>query len=103
MNSYLESAKQFATGGLMGGSILNSITKKKDNFKDNEEISNTTITIVIIVLLVLFIAYIFMCIAVYKLTNSSLQLILFILFGLVYLWFALIYYAFSGYRFVKVK
>ena len=103
MNAYIDAAKQFATGGMLGGTIMNSISPKRANFEDTPEISNTTLTIVLVVLVILFIAFIFLCIAVYRLTGSALQLILFILFGFIYLWIALIAYGFSGYRFVKVK
>lgn len=103
MNAYIEAAKQFATGGILGGTIMNTVSPKRANFEDTAEISNTTITIIIIVLIILFILYIFLCIAVYKLTGSALQLLLFILFGFLYLPIALIAYAFSGYRFIKVK
>ena len=104
MNAYIDAAKQFATGGMLGGTIMNSISPKRANFEDTQELSSTVVAVVVVVLIVLLILYIVLCIAVYRVTGGSvLQLILFILFGFIYLWIALIAYGFSGYRFVKVK
>ena len=103
MNAYAEAIQKLATGGMLGGSIWNSITPKRANFEDVQELSSTVVAVVMIVLILLIVLYIVLCIAVYKLTGSVLQLILFILFGFAYLWIALIAYAFSGHRFVKVK
>lgn len=103
MTNYIDAIKSFTAGGMLGGTVLNSITpKKRDNFEDKQLSSGMT-AFVIILVIAIFIAYIVLCVAVYRLTNSGLHLVLFILFGFLYLWIALIYYGFSGHKFVKVK
>ena len=84
------------------GLLINSLSGRS-NFADtptatasNEKIS-TTILIIIIVLVILFI--ILFSVATYKLTGSTLQTILCILFGAIYILIAYIYYAFSGYKY----
>ena len=57
----------------------------------------TVITILVIIILVC----ILLAIATYKLTNSKLQTILCLLFGIFYIVIAYIYYGFSGYKFIQ--
>lgn len=82
-----------ATGGL-AKMMASSVDPTKQQFTD----LNTTITIVVIIVVIL---YILLTIAVYKLTDSGLQALLFLIFGGVYMAIALIYYGFSGYKIIK--
>ena len=57
--------------------------------------------VVITILVIILIIYILLLIATYKLTHSVLQTLLCLIFGIIYLTFAYIYYGFSGYKFAK--
>ena len=59
-----------------------------------------TATIIIVVVIILVI-WIMLLMSIYKLTDSGLQTVLCFFFGGFYLILALIYYGFSGYKFVK--
>lgn len=82
------------------GLIANSYTKKgSEHFMDSDT-STAMIVILVLVLVTLFVAGI---IAVYRVTSGSiLQVILFVLFGSLYLWLAIIVYGFSNYKFMKI-
>lgn len=82
-----------ATMGLAGLAVPN-----KAKFTDIS--SGVTATIIIVVIIILVI-WIMLLMSIYKLTDSGLQTVLCFFFGGFYLTFALIYYGFSGYKFVK--
>ena len=62
--------------------------------------SGITASIVIIIVIILII-WIMLLIAIYKLTDSGLQTVICFFFGAFYTTLALIYYGFSGHKFVK--
>jgi hypothetical protein len=86
------------------GLLINSLSGRS-NFTDTS-VNNTstsdissTVLIVVIVLVILFL--ILFVVATYKLTGSTLQTILCILFGAIYILLAYLYYAFAGYKYLK--
>ena len=86
-----------SVGGLSGAfKLLTSNTEKKSNFEDTY-----TDTVIIVIVVIIIIIYILLLIAMYKLTDSGLQTLLFFLFGFLYLMIVLIYYGFSGYKIIK--
>ena len=87
-----------ATMGLAGLAIPKNISRS--NFIDTEP-SAGVIALVIIIFILIFVIYTMLYMATYKLKDSVLQTILCVCFGYVYLTFALIYYGFNGYKFVK--
>ena len=89
------------------GLLINSLSGRS-NFTDtptntisnSNTISETTLIIVIVIVILFLILFV---VATYKLTGSTLQTILCILFGAVYILLAYLYYAFSGYKYLKPK
>ncbi len=90
------------------GLLVNSLSGRS-NFTDitnattatnatNATISTTTLIIVIIIVILFFILFV---VATYKLTGSVLQTMLCVFFGAIYILLAYIYYAFSGYKYLK--
>ena len=88
--------------GISGIFTANASKSKFANVND-PSIPHSSTGLVIFVLLVLLILEILLLIATYKLTNSIFETILCFLFGAIYLFFAHIYYGFSGYKYIKVK
>ena len=81
-------------------SIMNIVPSQISRFTDiSDELKFSLFITTIIVLTI----YILLLMATYKLTGSSLQTVMCFMFGSLYLMFAFIYYAFSGYKFVKSK
>ena len=67
---------------------------------EDDSVSITLIVFLIIILIL----FILLLVAVYRLTNGSwAHVILCFIFGGLYLMIALIYYAFTGHKFCKVK
>ena len=85
-----------ATMGIAGLAIPKATGKS--NFTNTASGLTTTLIIIIIIILVI---WIMLLMAIYKLTDSGLQTVLFFFFGGLYLSIALIYYGFSGYKFIK--
>lgn len=85
-----------ATMGVSGLAISKTIGKS--SFTDTSSGLTAAAIIVIIIILVIWIMLIM---AIYKLTDSGAHAILCLFFGSFYLTFALIYYGFNGYKFVK--
>ncbi len=89
--------------GLLAGPIVAAYNQSqaKSSFANVNQKENFTsgstfiIVLLIIVLLIVFLS----CKATYNLTDSLLQTILCFLFGGVYMYFAFLYYGFSGYKF----
>ena len=89
--------------GLLAGPIVAAYnqTQAKSSFANVHQKENFTsessfiIVIIIIALLIVFMT----CKATYNLTDSLLQSILCFLFGGLYMYFAFLYYGFSGYKF----
>ena len=85
------------------GILINSLSGRS-NFTDitntntNTTMSTTTLIIVIIIVILFFILFV---VATYKLTGSILQTTLCVFFGAMYILLAYIYYAFSGYKYLK--
>ena len=74
----------------------------KDTFEDVPAESSTVASATLITILVIIvIVCILLAIATYKLTNSKLQTVLCLLFGMFYIVIAYIYYGFSGYKFIQ--
>ena len=89
----------FVGGGIFGNTIFdatNSVSRF-DNVQNNDQMSSG----VIIILLIAIIIFIMNCVATYKLTNSALQTVLCVLFGVFYVVLAYSYYGLSGYKFQK--
>ena len=68
------------------------------NVQQTENTSSVSTFIIVLVIIVLLIV-VMSCRATYNLTDSVLQSILCFLFGGVYMYFAFLYYGFSGYKF----
>jgi hypothetical protein len=85
-----------ATMGVASLAMPNATNKAK--FTDNTSGITTTIIIILVIILII---WIMVLMAIYKLTNSVLQTVLCLFFGIFYIAIALIYYGFSGYKFVK--
>jgi len=79
------------------GLLIDSLSGRS-NFTDTTTISTTTLIIIIIIIILFLISFI---VATYKLTGSTLQTILCILFGAIYILLAYLYYAFAGYKYLK--
>lgn len=75
-------------------------TQKSNKFADS---SSGMVAFIVIIVLISIGLWIMSIMATYKLTGSTLQVILCILFGSIYLFFAWIYYGFSRYKLVKMS
>jgi hypothetical protein len=73
----------------------------KDSFENVENSSTAASATLIIILLIIVIVCILLAVATYKLTNSALQTILCLIFGMFYIVIAYIYYGLAGYKFIK--
>ena len=86
----------------VSGLLLQGLSPQQSNFKstnnkDNESMTTTQVIVIIIVILLLYTLF---GMATYKLTKSTTQTILCILFGGFYIMLAYLYYAFAGYKFI---
>jgi hypothetical protein len=82
-------------------SIVSSYNSMKgDKFTNT---SNDMIVLTVIIVIISIVLWIMSLIATYRLTHSTLQTILCLFFGTIYLFFAWITYGFSGYKLLKVK
>ena len=90
------------SGGFVGAalSFVNKPTATA-RFENVSESSTTSVVILIIIIILYMLLSVLAMIAIYKLTDSTLQTILYFFFGCIYLTFAIIYYGFSGHKFVK--
>ena len=77
-----------------------ALINNKAPFTNTNSNSGITASIVIIVVIILII-WIMLLMSIYKLTDSGLQTVLCFFFGAFYTTLALIYYGFSGHKFVK--
>jgi len=85
----------------LSGITLQSLSAQQSNFEDiDNDISTTQLLVVIGIILLILTLF---AVATYKLTGSSLQTMLCILFGIFYILLAYIYYAFAGYKLTKSK
>jgi hypothetical protein len=75
-------------------------TQQSNRFDDT---SSGMIAFVIIILIAAIVLWIMSLFATFRLTNSSFQVILCLLFGSLYLFLAWIYYGFTNHKFAKVK
>ena len=74
----------------------------KDRFENVQTSGNTAASATLITILVIIvIVCILLAVSTYKLTNSVLQTILCLIFGMFYIVIAYIYYGFAGYKFIK--
>ena len=71
----------------------------KTNKFDNT--SNLSVGFIVFICIFAIVLWIMSLVATYRLTNSTLQVILCLLFGSLYLFFAWIYYGFNKYRLIK--
>jgi len=85
-------------GGAVGALVGMNNQSRAESF-DNTSTS-FVVFIVIIVLLAIFLC-ILGAIATYRLTNSGLQVVLYLLLGNIYLMFAWIYYGITNHKLVK--
>lgn len=82
-------------------SIVSSYNSmKSDKFTNT---SNDMVILTVIIIIISIALWIMSLIATFRLTNSSLQTILCLFFGTIYLFFAWITYGISGYKLLKVK
>ena len=92
-----------ALTSLLAGPVVAAYNQSqgKSSFANvNQKENFTSVNTVMIVLIIIILLVVFMsCKATYKLTDSVLQTILCLLFGGIYMYFAFIYYGFSGYKF----
>jgi hypothetical protein len=80
--------------------VLIGTTKLKEPFANTSAGMTAFIIIIVIVAIVLWIMSLM---ATYRLTHSALQTVLCLLFGSMYLFFAWIYYGFTGHKLVKMS
>lgn len=74
------------------------------NGKEKFENSSAGVIAVIVIFVVLFLVlWVMSLMATYRLTDSTLQVVLCVLFGSFYLFFAWIYYGFTGHKLVKIS
>ena len=90
------------SGGFVGAalSFVNKPTQVA-RFENVSESSTTSILVLSIIIIVYMLVSVLAMIATYKLTDSTFQTILYFFLGCIYLTFAIIYYGFSGHKFVK--
>ena len=93
MSNLVEQAQSLLTKGAFS-LAMPSISK----FTDTGTGFSTTWIVLIIIFIIIEILYLM---AIYKLTNSGLQVLLGFLFGGFYLFIAIIYCGFSGYKLVQ--
>jgi hypothetical protein len=103
MSISVDKLTKLTTSGLgISGLLFSQL--KKDSFQDTQELDKSTLITVIVLAVLVIIAYILLAISIYRVTNGSvIQTIIFIFFGFLYLWVALIAYGFSGYKLTKMK
>lgn len=96
--------KNALVSGVAGASINNALKAGRKsvglftNVPAEPPLTAAEISLLVILIVIVIAIYILSYVAIYKLTNgSSLQTILYFLFGSFYLTPALIYYAFNGY------
>ena len=83
--------------------VAGLVESYNSTFKANtfNNTSSSWLGFVIFMCVFAFALWIMLLVATYRLTHSALQVVLCLLFGAIYLFFAWIYYGFSKYRFVK--
>ena len=91
--------------GLVAGPIVAAYNQSQSkssspfaNVQQKDSASSLTTFIIVLIIIVLLIVFM-SCKATYNLTDSVLQTILCFLFGGIYMYFAFLYYGFSGYKF----
>lgn len=65
--------------------------------------SGGVVAVIIIFVLIAIILWIMSLVATYRLTGSGLEVVLCFIFGSMYLFFAWIYYGFTGHKLVKIS
>ena len=95
--SLTEQALNLLAGPAFAGySLLNG----KEKFENS---SSTLIAVIVIFVVIFLVLWVMSLMATYRLTNSTLQVILCLLFGSFYLFFAWIAYGFTGHKLVKMS
>ena len=84
-----------ASGALLGGGKSGFADAKQD------ESGGFGIGLLIFIIVVIIVFEILLLVSTYKLTSSGWQTFFCLLFGVVYLVFAYIYYGMAGYKFAK--
>lgn len=80
-------------------------TQAYNELKVSNRFGNTSggvIAVIIIFVLISIALWIMSLVATYRLTDSSLQVVLCFFFGCIYLFFAWIYYGYTGHKLVKM-
>ena len=75
-------------------------TQKSNKFGDT---SSGMIAFIVIIVIVMISLWVMSIMATYRLTGSTLQTVLCLLFGTLYLFFAWIYYGFTRHKLVKMS
>ena len=93
----LKSASMHPVAGLISAY---QETQKSNKFGDT---SSGMVTFIVIIVIVFIGLWIMSIMSTYRLTGSTLQTVLCIFFGSLYLFFAWIYYGFTGHKLVKMS
>ena len=94
-------ARSTLSYGLTG--LAADLLTKKTGVSHFANVSATAVVIIVVVVIIALLVSILLCVAVYRLTDSGVQAILYLFFGGLYLSIALLYYAFTDHKFCKVK
>ncbi len=98
VNAVLDTFKNGVLGGALGVSgLINTTTKS-----GFDNTSSGMIALIVIIVVLCVSLWIMSLIATYRLTGSSLQVILCFFFGCIYLFFAWIYYGITNHKLVKM-
>ena len=87
-------------GGLLGAALAYKNQPKPNGFDDT---SSSLVAVIVIVVLLAIVLCILGAIATYRLTGSGAQVIIYLLLGNIYLFFAWVVYGMTGHKLVKVS
>jgi hypothetical protein len=87
-------------GGIIGAALAYKNQSQVNGFDDT---SSAIIAAIVIIVLIALAFCILGSIATYRLTDSAAQVILYLVLGNLYLFFAWIVYGMTGYRLVKIS
>lgn len=98
------SATNLASSIIGMGGALGALVGIKNHPKPNgfDNTSGGLIAVIVIIVLLAIVFRILGAIATYRLTNSALQVVLYLLLGNIYLMFAWVIYGMTGHKLVKM-
>lgn len=100
MNTLLNTLKTAALHPAAGLVSAYQETQQSNKFYDT---SSGMVTFTVIMVLILIVFWVMSIVATHRLTGSTLQAVLCLLFGSLYLFFAWVYYGFTGHKLVKMS